>query len=300
MHLDWILFIVLLGAICWGYIKYIRPQLHMHDEVSLIFCIAVVFHGGCKCQRTAHDFVDMTQLEMDENDVTSNILLMPGEEIFFHKEEPATTSALEMLMCGCGNRVWKLGVTTRRIVAQKREATCFGTCQLTAREDCWPIENVAKVSVLSGEFWGYSVPHLWEMAQKYFLIALVFDFLHSFIKANITDFFGEAAQDETISKCIYGLNIFMYILCNLLFLLAVIYSFAVMSLVVFPMSLVKVYLTREMEEEGNPINHISTWCCGMRNNSKPMENFTFKTVDAYKAYQAIMAARAGVVCCSLP
>jgi hypothetical protein len=265
MHLDWILFIILLAAICWGYIKYIRPQLNLHDE-----------------------------LEMDENDVTANILLMPGEEIFFHKEEPATTSALEMLMCGCGNRVWKLGVTTRRIVAQKREATCFGTCQLTAREDCWPIENVAKVSVLSGEFWGYSVPSLWEMAQKYFLIALVFDFAHSFIKANIMDFFGEAAKDETIQKIITGLNIFMYILCNLLFLLAVIYSFAVMSLVVFPMSLVKVYLTREMEEEGNPINHISTWCCGMKNNSKPMENFTFKTVDAYKAYQAIMAARAGV------
>jgi len=265
MHLDWILFIILLGTICWGYIKYIRPQLQQQDE-----------------------------LEMDENDVTANILLMPGEEIFFHKEEPATTSALEMLMCGCGNRVWKLGVTTRRIVAQKREATCFGTCQLTAREDCWPIENVAKVSVLSGEFWGYTVPALWEMAQKYFIIALVFDFLHSFIKANIMDFFGEAAQDPTVLKCIYGLNIFLYILCNLLFLLAVIYSFAVMSLVVFPMSLVKVYLTREMEEEGNPISHISTWCCGLKNNSKPMENFTFKTVDAYKAYQAIMAARAGV------
>jgi hypothetical protein len=265
MHLDWILFIILLGCICWGYIKYIRPQLHQHDE-----------------------------LEMDENDVTSNILLMPGEEIFFHKEEPASTSALEMLMCGCGNRVWKLGVTTRRIVAQKREATCFGTCQLTAREDCWPIENVAKVSVLSGEFWGYSVPSLWEMAQKYFIIALLFDFLHSFVKANIVDFFGEAAQDPTISKCIYGVNIFLYLLCNFLFLLAVIYSFAVMSLVVFPMSLVKVYLTREMEEEGNPISHCSTWCCGLKNNSKPMENFTFKTVDAYKAYQAIMAARAGV------
>lgn len=263
MHLDWILFIILLGAICWAYIKYIRPQLHLHDE-----------------------------LEIDENDVTSNILLMPGEEIFFHKEEPGTTSALEA-MAG-GNRVWKLGVTTRRIVAQKREATCFGSCQLTAREDCWPIENVAKVSVLSGEFWGYSVPALWEMAQKYFIIALIFDFAHSFIKANIMDFFGEAAEDPTIKKVIYGVNIFLYILCNLLFLLAVIYSFAVMSMVVFPMSLVKVYLTREMEEEGNPISHCSTWCCGLKNNSKPMENFTFKTPDAYKAYQAIMAARAGV------
>ena len=310
MHLDWILFIILLGTICWGYIKYIRPQLHQNDEVRMRRAVYVVksvdldhvidlaetitARACSRCARYVMPFCTV-QLEMDENDVTANILLMPGEEIFFHKEEPATTSALEMLMCGCGNRVWKLGVTTRRIVAQKREATCFGTCQLTAREDCWPIENVAKVSVLSGEFWGYTVPALWEMAQKYFVIALVFDFLHSFIKANIMDFFGEAAQDPTVLKCIYGLNIFLYILCNLLFLLAVIYSFAVMSLVVFPMSLVKVYLTREMEEEGNPISHISSWCCGLKNNSKPMENFTFKTVDAYKAYQAIMAARAGVV-----
>jgi hypothetical protein len=72
----------------------------------------------------------------------------------------------ESLMCGCGNRVWKLGVTNKRIVAQKKESTCFGTCQLTAREDCWPVENVSKVSVLSGEFWGYTIPALWDMAAK--------------------------------------------------------------------------------------------------------------------------------------
>ena len=36
MHLDWILFIILLGAICWAYIKYIRPQLHLHDEVLVL------------------------------------------------------------------------------------------------------------------------------------------------------------------------------------------------------------------------------------------------------------------------
>ena len=35
MHLDWILFIILLGTICWGYIKYIRPQLHQNDEVRI-------------------------------------------------------------------------------------------------------------------------------------------------------------------------------------------------------------------------------------------------------------------------
>ena len=26
MHLDWIFFIILLSAICWAYIKYIRPM----------------------------------------------------------------------------------------------------------------------------------------------------------------------------------------------------------------------------------------------------------------------------------
>lgn len=72
-------------------------------------------------------------------------ILIPGEEIFFHSEEPFTQSCLEMLFCGCSNRVWKLGVTNKRIVAQKKESACFGTCQLNAREDCWPIENVAKV-----------------------------------------------------------------------------------------------------------------------------------------------------------
>jgi len=63
-------------------------------------------------------------------------ILIPGEEIFFHSEEPFTQNWLEVLFCGCGNRVWKLGVTNKRIVAQKKESTCFGTCQLNAREVC--------------------------------------------------------------------------------------------------------------------------------------------------------------------
>ncbi|EKX46460.1 hypothetical protein GUITHDRAFT_152360 [Guillardia theta CCMP2712] len=200
-----------------------------------------------------------------------------------------------MLLCGCGNRVWKLGVTNRRIVAQKKEAAAFGTCQLTCREDCWPIENVAKVSVLSGEFWGYTVPVLWELAQRYFVIALLFDLLHGFVKANIQDFFGPTANsDVVIQRIIIGINVFLYLLCNLLFLFAVVYSFAVMGLVIFPHAIVKVYLTRELEEEGNPLSHIGGWCCGGKSNSRPMESFTFQTQEAYKAYQAIMAARSGV------
>jgi len=129
------------------------------------------------------------------------------------------------------------------------------------------------------------------MAYKYFLIALLFDFLHSFVHANLVEFFGAKAEDELVARLIWGINVGLYVTCNILFLLALIYSFAVMSLVIWPHSLVKVYLTKEMEEEGNPL----TGCCGCggKSNSRPMETFTFQTVNSYKAYQAIMAARSG-------
>lgn len=115
-----------------------------------------------------------------------------------------------------------------------------GWVQLTDRKDSWPIENVSKVSIITGEFWGHSVPQLWEMAYKYLFIALIFDFFHAFIKENIKDVFGAAADDDMGMKIIWSVNVFMYIICNILFLLAVIYSFAVMSLCLWPHSLVKV------------------------------------------------------------
>lgn len=65
MHLDWILFIIILAILCWGYVTYIRPRLDKREDEEAI---------------------------LDENDVTANLLLMPGEEIFFHKEEPLSSS----------------------------------------------------------------------------------------------------------------------------------------------------------------------------------------------------------------
>ena len=37
------------------------------------------------------------------------------------------------------------------------------------------------------------------------------------------------------------------------------------------------YLTKEMEEEGNPLS-AACGCCSSKPNSRPMESFTFQTV----------------------
>lgn len=73
------------------------------------------------------------------------------------------------------------------------------------------------------------------------------------------ELFGAEASDPMIAKLIWAVNLGFYVICNVLFVLAVIYAIAVILLLLFPHSLVKVYLTREMEEEGNPVNSL---CCG--------------------------------------
>jgi hypothetical protein len=262
-HLYWTLFIFFLALCTLIFVRFVRPRMSVDESDS---------------------FADI-----DPNDLASKIILVPGEEQFFHSEEPFTSSMWEVLFCGCGNRVWKMGVTNKRIVAQKVESTCFGSCQLTCREDAWPIENVSKVSVISGEFWGYTIPSLWDMASKYLFVTLFFDLAHGIVRETLKDVFGPEATDPTVAKAIVLMNVLFYAVCNVLFFLAIIYSIAVMSLIIWPHSMVKVYLTRDMEDEGVGIK-----CCGCGNpNSKPMEAFTFKTVHSYKAYQCIMAARAG-------
>lgn len=268
VHLWFTIFVIFCASLTWGYVNYVRPRMQKEEN-------------------------DGDEALLDENDVTANLILIPGEEIFFHSEEPFTQNWLEVLFCGCGNRVWKLGVTNKRIVAQKKESTCFGTCQLNAREDCWPIENVAKVSVISGEFWGYSVPMLWSMATNYFIVTVIFDLAGGVFRETIKEMFGSEASDPIINKGIFFIDLGIMILCNVLFVLAVIYAIAVMMLIIFPHSLVKVYMTRDLEEDGNPLNKLCCGCHCTGPNSKPMETFTFKTGSSYKAYAAIMAARAG-------
>ncbi len=54
------------------------------------------------------------------------------------------------------------------------------------------------------------------------------------------DFFGEAAKDEFVSKLIWGIDLSLGLVCNLLFIIAIVYALAVMYLVVLPTSILKV------------------------------------------------------------
>ena len=56
------------------------------------------------------------------------------------------------------------------------------------------------------------------------------------------DFFGDAAKDQFVSKLIWGIDLSLGLICNLLFLIAVVYAVVVMILVIFPTSILKVYM----------------------------------------------------------
>jgi len=267
-HLDWAFIIAFCGLLTWAYVRYVRPKLPKPEgEESMV---------------------------LDENDVTASLHLGPGEELFFSDCETGQDGTVGFYQWfGGSNRVSKIAVTSRRVIAQFRESTFCGTCQLGAKEECWPVENVSKVSVISGEFNGLTIPQLWSTAYVYFFITLLFDLFGGFVKDNIHDFFGEAANDEIVSKIIFGINLSLGIICNLLFIVSIIYALALMWMIVFPTSIIKVYLTSNMEEEGHPVQNCCQYCCTGTPNSRPSEAFTFATRNSYKAYHAIMSARSG-------
>lgn len=106
MHLDWAFFIGFLGFLTWAYVRYIRPKL-------------------------ARPAQGEEGLVLDENDLTASLHLVPGEEIFFHDCEDGKEGNVGFMeYFGGSNRVSKLAITNRRVVAQFREATFCGTCQV--------------------------------------------------------------------------------------------------------------------------------------------------------------------------
>jgi len=273
-HLTWACFLLFLGLLTWVYVRFIRPASWFKDILKKAKEATKMPNVG--------DALGNVPAELDENDITSTLTLVPGEGVYF-SENAATKSV---------GSVYKLSVTNLRIIAQRAETTMFGTCQVGAREDCWPIENVSKVSIITGEFNGHSVSGLIHYCWAYFLVCMGFDLLQAFVLENIEDFLGAAATQypEIVTIIDTGISV----LCNALFIIAIIYAFAAIALVIWPQSLVKVYLKREMEEEGSPNATCAGCCCGVP-NSHTMESFTFGTLDSYRAYQAIMTARAGAI-----
>ena len=47
------------------------------------------------------------------------------------------------------------------------------------------MRNVTKVSLVSGQFWGYTIPLLWGRAWRYLAAALLFDLLGGFVRDNV-------------------------------------------------------------------------------------------------------------------
>ena len=103
-HLDWAIFLAFLGFLTWGYVRYVRPKLPKPESENMV---------------------------LDENDVTASLHLGPGEELYFTDFEIGLEGNIGIAQWfGGSNRVSKIAVTSRRVIAQFREATFCGTCQV--------------------------------------------------------------------------------------------------------------------------------------------------------------------------
>ncbi len=71
--------------------------------------------------------------------------------------------------------------------------------QVGAREDSWPLENVSKVSVITGEFNGHSVSGLIHYCWTYFFITMGFDLLQAFVVENIQ---VKLARSRRFTHCV--------------------------------------------------------------------------------------------------
>jgi len=214
-HFGYGIAVVFLGFCTWVYVRYVRPKLSRQESHHL-----------------------------DENNVIASLFLLPAEEILFYEDQSQSDSWWDGLCSGCGiwSRCFKLAVTNKRLIAQRQESTFFGTCMLGSREESWPIENVSKISLLTGEFWGLTLPTLWAKAFHYFAATLVLDLFSRFVQENIQELLGGviktgALDAERVSAAV---RTFLSVACNLLFLAAVMHSLAVMALAIFPQTLIKV------------------------------------------------------------
>jgi hypothetical protein len=115
-HLDWAFILAFLGLLTWAYVRYVRPKLPKPEGETMV---------------------------LDENDVTASLHLVPGEELFFHDCETAMEGHVGIVQYfGGSNRVSKIAITNKRVVAQFREATFCGTCQVSFKRVCaWRSED---------------------------------------------------------------------------------------------------------------------------------------------------------------
>jgi hypothetical protein len=112
-HLTWAVIILIFASLTWIYVRFIRPQSWFKDLLKQASAAA-------SKPLDIGDALGKVPADLDENDIVSTLVLVPGEAIFFN--EVASKKSL--------GTVYKLSVTNLRIIAQKAETTLFGTCQV--------------------------------------------------------------------------------------------------------------------------------------------------------------------------
>lgn len=251
--------IVLIGSIAlWVHLRFIRPQTWFREWQKTFGSAA----DGFGEQKDSEAY-------LDENDITGSLTLVPGEAVFFNEE-------VALSFGGVFGSCSKMSVTNLRIIAQKTDTTLCGTCMLGAHEDAWPIANVSKVRLATGEFYGLTVPNLIFYTWFYFGLTLSFDLIQFFVLS-----YSKTVIESMVP--LLDVRIVLTVLScigNILVAFALLYAVGTAVLLIWPHTLLKVYLTRKMEEKSQ-----------MFPFSTPMESFTFQTNHAYKAYQAIFAAQ---------
>eukprot|EP00291_Cryptomonas_curvata_P009897 CAMPEP_0172186016 /NCGR_PEP_ID=MMETSP1050-20130122/20497_1 /TAXON_ID=233186 /ORGANISM="Cryptomonas curvata, Strain CCAP979/52" /LENGTH=244 /DNA_ID=CAMNT_0012860079 /DNA_START=111 /DNA_END=842 /DNA_ORIENTATION=- len=164
---HWTFFsIVFIGSIIlWVYLRFVRPQ-NWFREWQKTFDSA---GEGFAAQKG--------DAYLDENDITGSLTLVPGEAVFFNEEAALSFG-------GAFGSCHKLSVTNHRIIAQKTDTILCGTCMLGANEDAWPIANVSKVRLATGEFYGHTVSSLLFYTWFFFGIVLLYDIAQFFLLEN--------------------------------------------------------------------------------------------------------------------
>jgi hypothetical protein len=113
-HLTWAITILVLAALTWVYVRFIRPQSWFKDLLKKA-------KESSKLPIDVAGTLGEVPSEIDENDITGSLVLVPGEAVFYN-EEAASKNV---------GTVHKLSVTNFRLIAQKAETTMFGTCQVS-------------------------------------------------------------------------------------------------------------------------------------------------------------------------
>ena len=114
-HLTWALIVLFFAALTWAYVRFVRPQSWFKDMLRTATESATL-------PINVGDALGKVPSDIDENDIVSTLVLVPGEAVFFTQEASGRNIGT----------VYKLSVTNLRIIAQKAETTLFGTCQVLA------------------------------------------------------------------------------------------------------------------------------------------------------------------------